>query len=51
MFVFTPNKLTSSVSARPFNHSVLVVSESLVYYLRYILVVVHEYFNGSMVYK
>ena len=51
IFVFTPNKLTLSVLARTFNHSVLALSESLVLSRWYALLVPHEYFNGSVVYK
>jgi hypothetical protein len=51
IFVFTPNKLTSSVSARTFNHSVSALSEFLVLSLWYVLLAPHEYFNGGVVYK
>jgi len=51
VFVYTPNKLSLSVLARTFNHSVLALSESFVLFRWYVLLVPHEYFNGGVVYK
>lgn len=50
-FVYTPNKLSLSVLAGTFNHSVLTLSASFVLFRWYVLLVPHEYFNGGVVYK